>query len=75
MSAGVANVRLWRLAIRVHSLGAGRLYDLFAELENGADLQDVLERFAAIAVYRDFSRADGGDRLCGLRSLEGEHQQ
>jgi hypothetical protein len=55
--SSVGNVRLWRLATRVHSLGAGRLYELFAELENGADLQEALERFAAIAIYREFSRA------------------
>lgn len=47
--------------MRIHSLGAKPLYQLFAELEKGAELQDVLERFAAIAVYRDFTRANNGD--------------
>jgi hypothetical protein len=60
-SAGVPEVRLWRLPHRIHSLGAGRLYEFFAELENGAELQDALERFAAIAVYHDFSRGNNGD--------------
>jgi hypothetical protein len=59
-------VRLRHLARRLHQLGERPIFEFLLELDAGADLQDALERYAAINVYGDFIRAYDGDRLPSL---------
>jgi hypothetical protein len=55
--------RLRFLARRVHKLGDRPLYELLAEVADGADLWGALERYARLAPYAAFIREHGGDRL------------
>jgi hypothetical protein len=55
--------RLQHLAGQIHSLGPRPLFELLCELDNGADLGAVLERYARLAPLTDFIADLGGDRL------------
>jgi hypothetical protein len=55
--------RLRRLARQVHLLGERPLYELFLELDCGADLRDALERYAALAPRAGFIQANDGDQI------------
>ena len=46
------NPRLRHLAARIHELGERPLYELFLELEHGADLHNTLELYAAASPAR-----------------------
>jgi hypothetical protein len=54
-------VRLRRLARRLHGLGERPIYELLAEIVQGADIMVRLERYAALDP--DTVRALGGDEL------------
>jgi hypothetical protein len=71
MRARIADIRLRRLAAQIHGLGARPLYELLLELDAGADLQDAVERYAALDRYRGFIAALDGDRLRPLVALNG----
>jgi hypothetical protein len=62
--------RLRRLAAQIHALGPRPLFELFCELDAGADFASRAERYAALPV--DFIRALGGDRLRNLVVLDGD---
>ena len=55
--------RLRHLARQIHALGERPLYELFLELERGAELHDTLERYARLFPLAEFIAAFGGDRL------------
>jgi hypothetical protein len=59
----VPDVRLRRLARQIHTLGERPLFELFRELNAGADLHPTLEIYARIAHLADFIRAQDGDHL------------
>lgn len=59
--------RLRRVAVLIHGLGPRPLYELLAELDAGADLDDALERYARLDRHRDFIAAAGGDQLSRTR--------
>ena len=61
------NPRLRHLAARIHELGERPLYELFLELERGADLHDTLERYARLSPLAEFIAALGGDRFAKPR--------
>ena len=55
--------RLQHLARQIHALGERPLYELFLELERGADLHNTLERYARLSPLAEFIAALGGDRF------------
>lgn len=55
--------RLRHLAGEIHGLGDRALYELFRELNDGADFGDTLERYGALAPLRGFIAQLDGDRL------------
>jgi hypothetical protein len=59
----IDEARLRRLARSTHALGERPLFELFKELERGADLRDELEQYAALAPLADFITQQRGDRL------------
>jgi hypothetical protein len=61
--------RLQHLARQIHGLGERPLYELFRELERGADLHDTLERYARLSPLAEFIAALGGDRFAKPRVL------
>ena len=58
------NARLRHLAGRIHALGERPLYELFRQLDAGADLHPTLEAYASLPA--EFIAACGGDRLMPL---------
>jgi hypothetical protein len=67
----IPETRLRHLARQVHSLGERPLFELFRELEAGAELADALERYAEISPYAAFIAANGADRLAQARLIVG----
>ena len=65
----IPDIRLRLLASRVHALGERPLYELFRELDGGADLHQTLARLPA-----EFIAAHSGDRLMPLRVVEGHRE-
>jgi hypothetical protein len=63
--------RLRQLAERIHALGPRPLFELLAELEDGAELQPTLEAYARLERLAGFIRDHGGDRLPGPRVVRG----
>jgi hypothetical protein len=63
--------RLRHLAARIHTLGPWPLFCLLRELSEGADLPDVLERYATLHPLRDFIREFGGHEMPQPRIIEG----
>jgi hypothetical protein len=63
--------RLRHLARQIHELGERPLYELFRELEQGADLLPTLEAYARLAPFAQFIAENGGDRLPQPRSVGG----
>jgi hypothetical protein len=63
--------RLRQLARRIHSLGERPLYELFAELDDGAPLRSTLEAYARLERFSASIRDHGGDRLHGPRVVKG----
>jgi len=61
--------RLRHLARRIHHLGERPLYELFVELDAGANLAESLERYAALPA--DFIAACRGDKLPAPRAIDG----
>jgi hypothetical protein len=61
--------RLRHLAGRIHRLGPRALYELLAELQDGAPLRERLERYAGLAPLAPFIAALGGADLPTLRSI------
>jgi hypothetical protein len=59
----IPETRLRHLARQVHSLGERALFELFRELEAGAEPHDALERYARLSPLAGFIAANGGDRL------------
>ena len=55
--------RLQHLAQEIHKLGERPLYELFLELDSGADLHEALERFGRLGPFAGFIAQHGGDRL------------
>jgi hypothetical protein len=55
--------RLRHLARQIHALGERPLYELFRELEAGAELMPTLETYARLYPLAEFIAAFGGDRL------------
>jgi hypothetical protein len=55
--------RLRYLATKVHRLGPRPLFELLRELDSGADLLFVLERYARIDPLAGFITHFNGDRL------------
>ena len=55
--------RLQHLVRQIHALGERPLYELFLELERGADLHNTLERYARLSPLAEFIAALGGDRF------------
>jgi hypothetical protein len=66
-----AAARLRHLARVVHLLGERPLFELFLELDRGADLRDAPERFARVASLTGFIAECGADRLPQLRVVGG----
>ncbi len=60
-SPPIPRARLRHLARRIHRLGERPLYELFVELDAGADLEERLERYGRLDP--DFIKAFGGDAL------------
>jgi hypothetical protein len=56
-------VRLRHLAKNIHLLGEQPLFELFRELEQGEDLYDALERYAALSYLAEFIALNDGDRF------------
>jgi hypothetical protein len=63
--------RLRYLAGRIHALGPRSLYELFRELDNGADLHERFERYSELAPLTNFIRDRGADRLPAARLFQG----
>jgi hypothetical protein len=63
--------RIHHLARRIHRLGERPLAELLLELVDGADPLERLEEYARLDQYRDFIRANRGDRLPPLRVIGG----
>jgi hypothetical protein len=61
--------RLQRLARQIHALGERPLFELFRELERGADLLPPLERYGRLAPFAEFIAAQGGRNLPKLRAI------
>jgi hypothetical protein len=55
--------RLRWLAGQIHPLGPRPLFELFRELDAGADLQSALERYARLAPLTNFIAELSGDQL------------
>ena len=62
--------RLRYLAGSIHTLGPRPLFELFRELDGGADLHERLERYAGLSAYHDFIRSHGGDLLPPARLVQ-----
>jgi len=56
-----SRVRLRYLAERLHALGPAPLFHFLSDLESGADLRPLLERYAALPP--EFIRAYRGDKF------------
>jgi hypothetical protein len=65
----VPDARMRYLAGRIYGLGPRPLYELFCEIDAGADLHAVLEAYARLPA--EFIAAHGGDRLPSLRAVDG----
>lgn len=63
--------RLAHLARKIHRLGERPLCELFRELDAGANLQERLEKYAALEPLSGFIAARGGDRLPPARPVKG----
>jgi hypothetical protein len=59
------------LATRICGLGERPLYELLRELDRGADLTAVLERYARLALVADVIHAHDGDYLQPPRVVMG----
>jgi hypothetical protein len=70
-TARVPPARLRRLAAEIHKLGPFALFCALREIHEGADLHDVLERFAAVAPLAGFVHALGGAEMPGPRIIKG----
>lgn len=68
------DARLRFLAGRIHGLGSGPLYHLLRELVDGADLVPRLEAYGRLAPLASFIASLDGDRLPGLRVMNGGRQ-
>jgi hypothetical protein len=67
----ISRPRLNLLAKRIHALGPRPLYELFVELDSGADFSERVERYAELAPLAPFIAALDGDRLPALRAIPG----
>jgi hypothetical protein len=67
----VPRERLVRLARKIHRLGERPLFELFRELDAGANLHECLERYAAIAPLTGLIQSLSGDRLPQPRLIRG----
>jgi hypothetical protein len=63
--------RLQYLTSRIHKLGARPLFELLCELDSGADLSSVLERYVRLEPLTDFISHFGGDQLLPPARLVG----
>jgi hypothetical protein len=63
--------RLRRLAAALHSLGPRPLYEYLAEVADGADPWERLERYADLAPLASFIVVHDGDQLLPLRIIGG----
>ena len=61
--------RLQHLVRQIHALGERPLFELFRELERGADLHGVLERYARLAPFAAFIAENGGRDLPKMRAV------
>jgi hypothetical protein len=61
--------RLQHLARQIHALGERPLFELFRELERGADLHGALERYARLAPFAAFIAENGGRDLPKMRAV------
>jgi len=64
----IPDVRLRQLAGRIHSLSPHPLFELFRELDGGADLHPTLEAYARLPA--GFVAQHGGDQLARLRLVD-----
>src|SRR5580693_4215059 len=55
--------RLQHLVRQIHALGERPLFELFRELERGADLQPTLERYGRLAPFATFIAENSGRDL------------
>jgi hypothetical protein len=67
----VPDSRIRYLAERLHRIGPRALAEFLIEVRDGADAMQRLEVFAELDRYRNFIRANGGDRLPTLRVVGG----
>jgi hypothetical protein len=58
------------LARRIHALGERPLFEMFCELDAGADFTECAERYAALPA--GLIKALGGDRLADFRLIDGD---
>lgn len=63
--------RLACLARKIHGLGERPLYELFCELDAGANLHERLERYAALEPLGGFIAVLDGARLPPARLVKG----
>ena len=61
--------RLQHLVREIHALGERPLFELFRELERGADLHGALERHARLAPFAAFTAENGGRNLPKTRAV------
>jgi hypothetical protein len=61
--------RLRRLTAEIYALGPRALFELFAELQDGAPLQSRLEAYARLAPLAGFIEAHGGRDLPPARLI------
>jgi hypothetical protein len=73
MSA-ITDARLRLPAGRIHGLGPRPLFHLLRELVDGADPGPRLEAYGRLAPLASFIAALDGDRLPGLRVVNGGRQ-
>jgi hypothetical protein len=61
--------RLQHLVRQIHALGERPLFELFRELERGADLHAALERYARLAPFAAFIAENGARDLPKMRAV------
>jgi hypothetical protein len=61
--------RLQHLVRQIHALGERPLFELFRELERGADLLPTLERYGRLAPFAAFIAENGGRDLPKMRAV------